>query len=192
MATVNLRQKLQKRDDFDRLFAKTPLRVLFDDRLTHADRSTYDAISFLCFPGCRCVASLMDIAEMLGTGKAHASRSVRRLERAGHLRWLRPTKEFELLDSLDQAEKQGMAPPSKCKQCGRTDRPVNAVEICVLCRKANAAEEEVTQILCERGPEELHVVWGVIHASGSKSGVKAIRRAYLKLVPIIFPEKATA
>lgn len=83
---MSIRGELLKRADFALLFSRTPLSVTLDPKLQHADRTTFDVISFLGMPGNSCKESIRDLAAVLSTDKTQVRRSIARLISSGHVR----------------------------------------------------------------------------------------------------------
>lgn len=85
-AKESLRSKILAEPMFSKLFSRTPLSVTLDPNIKHADRTAFDVIAYLSWPGNRCYESLSELADVLSTDKHQVLRSLRRLETCGHIR----------------------------------------------------------------------------------------------------------
>lgn len=74
------------RKDFEVLWARVPLTVLCDERLTHADVSVFAAVAYFVWQGSVCRQSVADIAKIARRDRAGTIASLKRLCEAGHLK----------------------------------------------------------------------------------------------------------
>lgn len=73
------------RSDFERLWARVPLTVLCDERLTHSDVSVFAAVAYFVWQGTICRESVVDIAKIARRDRAGTIASLKRLCETGHL-----------------------------------------------------------------------------------------------------------
>ena len=180
--TPSLRAQIKARPDFPTLYARSPLTVLMDYRLTHGDKTLCDFITFLAFPGNVCRASRAELADVAATDSTTIKRSLRRLEKYEHIRWNRRTQEITLLAPIFAAKTAtiGLQLVPRCSRCPRR-RSVNALGVCDLCVRQERAENEVKGVIDRLGAIPGAAVLAQLRYDGSKSSAKDIKRAFMKI-----------
>lgn len=179
-----LRKQLRERPDFPILRSQTPLSVTLDPRLTHADRTLYDVVSFLQWPDNACHQSTRELADVASTDHHQAIRSLRRLFRHGHAKRNKDgsisltSPVFTLQQPNAEPVKEVQSVP-KCKVCAST-KPIEKMGVCGACRRADSADAEVRGYLGEdiKAPPPYEMVYWGLKAHGSRCSAKELKRAY--------------
>lgn len=166
------------------VFIRKPAELAMDPRLTLSDKAIWEAVELLRFIFGKCNEPLEVIGAMVGVSKRQAIDSVKVLIAAGRMTRVRSLRSSmpDVLENVRPSrevsrESRGKL-PGRCAKCSR-QQVVDSMGICSICRKQEVAEREVSQFL-ENGPASLEIVYLTLKANGSKSGQKAIHRAYLK------------
>lgn len=145
-----LRKQLRERPDFDILRSPKPLSVMLDPHLTHADRSMYDFIGFLGWPGNACHQSTRELADVASSDHHQVLRSLKRLFRYGHAQ-RNADGSISLMSPVFAAESKLVKSkpeqdPRTCVTCGvrkATKRDVT----CGPCRTQTQADSEIGAML---------------------------------------------
>ena len=174
-------------------WGRKPLSVTASTLVSHAAKSVYDAIRFYEWKSGK---NLCEEPEEVLAGSSNTSvRTVRdslnSLEAAGFIKRERrsPGRFCGAVSTVEIDEipiEQPVGKPApvtdRCATCAR-QRVVNAVGICVICRKRATAKREVSLYLVD-GPRTLEDCWNYLKAHGSKSSQKDIERAHGELNPL--------
>lgn len=185
-STLELARAVSKCQKVDTLFAKAMLVQIVDPGLSDKAFRVLCLVRACSFDG-PFALSYREIGMAARCSERQAIRICNDLQESGRISVdYRRTRRnvFSVPENCGQAD-------HSCSRCLRS-LPLDKLGICVMCRKQDRADLEVSKFETEKGESPLQIVWLGLKSTGSKCSQRDIEMAWRKRRSAIMNVEATA